>query len=560
MSYTVMRDNFGETPCRDLMVPGLQGNAFLSARSFVDTNRLKEWKPQNINQVLDPNFKYCYLDNDSNVAKDFIMEKYACDVTSEPFSSALVSDAFQDASLDKTRTFPVNKCVLKINKDALTVQNATTFWNRMSQVNCQQIAGPITDDNYRLTLEKDTCIRDKQTFSSHLNDCKLSLASKAETLSKTEANWASATAMLGKAEGERDRANGTVQDLSQKLQIMQDQFTEYARDATSKERINNNQRAELQKSLAETQKQLTIMSAKYSSTATQLLDLSKNYSTLEATHMTLVDTYNSLRNQSAYAIETLDKCNKEKEVMSIKLRQASAQGALYQSVVGQLNTCTTNFERLKQTCKETEKSMHTYRTNAAEMQRALNETTAAKAVMETQMVEMMQQIKLLKEQVGDLDKCKISLGQSSEANGVLRRKLMEVTAVSDGLQNMSENLQIEVTRRMSNLISGQINFICANSDLSSKNLVMQETVANLSADITALLSRYNTMSKQCTQSGFKNQDLTRVSNDLSVQLAATQNINGQMQRRIDTLQNMVSSVMADNQTLISYINARCPRN
>lgn len=556
-----MYQAFGETPCRSLMVPGLKGNAFLSARNFVDTNRLREWKPQNpALRDNDPRYSYCYIDNDDqNGIKDYVMERLTCDTNSAPFSSPMFESIFEDRSVDRTRTVPVNKCVMKIKNDSINLPNASDFWDKMGVINCQQIAGPINDDNYRLTRERDTCMEAKKSLQTDLNNYTTQAQERVLLLAASQSNLTGTQTALTQTRSALSSANDNISGLNDRLNYLQGEYNKNIQSLTFKERQCLTEKQGLQTSLTNTRIELEQANDKFESVSTRYLDIGKNYSTLQAAHTTLNDTYKNLRERSTAALESLDICYEEKNALLIKSRQADAQMAIFANMNKQLVDCTAELARIKRTSVDSDQRLAYFRGLADETQASLRACESNKAVLETKLVEMTQQIMQLRKEVAELEACKTNLAQTKESLGVTNRRLDSERNNTSSLQNFNQAIQAELANRITKLVSGQLNFICANSELASKNVAMQDVVDGLTRNIQELLMRYNTNESKCATTASTLVDTTRNKNSLDNQLGASQSTVSSLNQRNASLQSSFDTIVQDNRALTSYINTYCRR-
>lgn len=154
---TALNNAFGEQPCSFLKPNELSGNALLIASSYVDANRIKKWNPSADTPLKKPNFDYCYINDDSsNDNIDYIMSGKSCSKSTDMFkSSDFITGVFSDNKPDKSRKFPIQKCVIEIDRSKLTTESLATFWNGVAKTECTQLNEPLRQENIKLTSELD---------------------------------------------------------------------------------------------------------------------------------------------------------------------------------------------------------------------------------------------------------------------------------------------------------------------------------------------------------------------------------------------------------------------
>ena len=150
--HNTLRQNLGDSACRVLHDPNLQGNAKIMAMQYIDTERMRVWKPQKPD--LDDK-QYCYVNNDfNNNAHDYFMAKRSCDENDPFFKSVpFIKNVFSDNNPEKTNSTAVNKCVFEIDEKKATPENLQTFWNNVGTSDCAQLNAEITELNATLKAQ-----------------------------------------------------------------------------------------------------------------------------------------------------------------------------------------------------------------------------------------------------------------------------------------------------------------------------------------------------------------------------------------------------------------------
>lgn len=153
---TALNKTFGEQPCSVLQTDKMSGNALLMANSYIDANRLKVWSPNDATRKHG-DLEYCYINNDDvNNNQDYLMMNKSCSKSTDIFKNAsFVKDAFNDKMGDKSHMYPIQKCVIAIDKTKVDVDTLTDFWNQVGTTECIQVNEPLRQDNIKLHSELD---------------------------------------------------------------------------------------------------------------------------------------------------------------------------------------------------------------------------------------------------------------------------------------------------------------------------------------------------------------------------------------------------------------------
>jgi len=123
------------------------------AMQYIDTERMRVWKPQKPD--LDKDKQFCYINNDlNNNAHDYFMANRKCDAN-DPFFQGVpfIKNVFSDNTPEKTNSIAVNKCVFEIDQKKATKENLQTFWNSVGTSDCSQLNAEITELNATLKAQ-----------------------------------------------------------------------------------------------------------------------------------------------------------------------------------------------------------------------------------------------------------------------------------------------------------------------------------------------------------------------------------------------------------------------
>lgn len=148
--------NLKEEPCSILQGRGtMSEEAYITSTTFIPTMRLKKWKPKDSSPLVKGR-EYCYMDYDSNLTDYWFQWPNEQSCTQDMFDGyPVIADVFTDKKLDLTRSFPFKKCVIAVDKELATDKNLTSFWNKVSDIDCKSLYAWAQASNAMLKKEKD---------------------------------------------------------------------------------------------------------------------------------------------------------------------------------------------------------------------------------------------------------------------------------------------------------------------------------------------------------------------------------------------------------------------
>lgn len=149
---SVLRNEYGDESCSILNDNELTGNAKMMAKQYIETNRIKTWKPLNESNESDSisdTKAFCYVNNDlDNNAKDYILSNRSCNIKEDVFNkTSFITNVYEDNKPDKTNQVAVNKCVIEIDKNKLNTQSLQNFWDNVGSSDCIQLNKSILELN-----------------------------------------------------------------------------------------------------------------------------------------------------------------------------------------------------------------------------------------------------------------------------------------------------------------------------------------------------------------------------------------------------------------------------
>lgn len=120
----IVKPDISITGCKALLPDFTPIQSQVIAKSFIDTGRIKTYKPENSSAS-----DYCYINYDiQNKEKDIIMSEHQCSLNDPLFISPFISDVFTANAPQTTISFQPNVCVFKIDKNKINSQNIHSFW------------------------------------------------------------------------------------------------------------------------------------------------------------------------------------------------------------------------------------------------------------------------------------------------------------------------------------------------------------------------------------------------------------------------------------------------
>lgn len=144
---------FKEDPCSILMGEELNSKAYKTAVAFVPSMRMKVWKPKEGGRdggEGEGSNEFCYMETD----------KYSYPTRGVCSADALfdgkvpfIKSAFFDNKLEKTKTFPEDKCVFEIDRTKMTDAALNTFWTKINDLECTGQFVEYQKSNLTLTRE-----------------------------------------------------------------------------------------------------------------------------------------------------------------------------------------------------------------------------------------------------------------------------------------------------------------------------------------------------------------------------------------------------------------------
>jgi hypothetical protein len=172
-----MIQNHTEEPCFAMYDRKISGQAYNTATDMITTSRVKKWKPLDDGRRIGAcNVEYCYVDYDArNSNIDPMLIGQDCTSKNQFFENVpFITSVFEDSSMEKTRTFPYNKCVFKIDTSKATLENKQRLWDKVNGMHCDIQVADFNNEIIKYTESLKVC---KEELSRLLNEYKRLLMS-----------------------------------------------------------------------------------------------------------------------------------------------------------------------------------------------------------------------------------------------------------------------------------------------------------------------------------------------------------------------------------------------
>ena len=144
---------FKEDPCSILMGEELNAKAYKTAVAFVPSMRMKVWKPKEggrSGEGQGGSNEFCYMETD----KYSYPTRGVCSAdTLFDGKVPFIKSAFFDNKLEKTKTFPEDKCVFEIDRTKMTDAALNAFWTKINDLECTGQFVEYQKSNLTLTGE-----------------------------------------------------------------------------------------------------------------------------------------------------------------------------------------------------------------------------------------------------------------------------------------------------------------------------------------------------------------------------------------------------------------------
>lgn len=555
---TMIQTGFLMEPCHALHDPNLTGNANVISKQYIDSSRIKEWKPADPNAIanrnLDPNIKYCYINNDAAAGvKDYAMAARSCSKTEPIFSVPFISEVFEDANIDKTMTYPINKCVLAIDKSKVSTERLTQFWNGFGSTECTQVnlplANSLSDTQSDLERQK-RALAERTTQYSQCTKLNRELQVEKQDLSTQYTTMTASNQTCNQLYGQSVEAHKTTQSV----------YATYKRDAESTVAGLESDKKILGTSLKQTiderdictdqkekvAKQFAVVSAK-------LIDEQKNLSTANATINIMQGRVDFVTKERAQFEINYKKCNEERLVIQQRLQESDAElkeykpmGLKYPQCDVERNACNKNLERC-----ETEQALCENSVNDAMIK--LNGTLRENASLVAVNKEMAKELERLRNVAADLRAC---MTDQAKKDAIIKTLTDDINGYVDQIKTMKKRFMTIEEATASSMIASvekQLPNVCTNSAFKRQN----ESYVKQFADMTTQMKNMANAGDNCIkQLKICNSNLEITKTDLQKMTAdrdAWRNrynpLFVQHQAALNDIQNLTNQVDACNRAL-----------
>lgn len=253
--------------------------------TYLSANRIRKLKKEN--SITNNS---CYIDNDpKNGIQDYVMKNSTCDKTNAIFKNVpFITDVYSDDKKDRSRNFPVNKCVFDVDPTKINTNSLNAFWNNMQDVECLQQSMALSNDI--------------QSYIDQLFQCHGNLYLQDDMLKVLKAQVNDRNTVTQELENVKYDLTQTIQNLLANIQELADDTT----------RINT-QIEQIQSSLK-----------------TCLDDKSKNKNDWIDKHTTLKTKYSTLLERLAMLKKQFDKLTEDLKICHKQLDKVNKQIGIWQ--------------------------------------------------------------------------------------------------------------------------------------------------------------------------------------------------------------------------------------
>ena len=438
-----LRTNFGSEKCSNLESPNLTGNARMMASQYIDTNRIKQWKPENAS-TLQGDFCYVNYDIDNN-ADDYLMAKRSCD-KSDPFFASIpfVKKAFVDKVADKTNDVSTTKCVFELDKSKINKDTLQKFWNDVGTSECIQLNMSILElnENLKKQKERNTDIYNGkvQIFQGH----EAEIARQLHTIQQL-------TVELKQEKETYSQRQSDYQTNLKARNDLQNRYREIDQDGKSKISFQTKNLEECTKIKEDRQSQQSQLQQKVNDISGKLTALQADFDVLQAVYKSLAKTVTDLSHDNKSLAEDYQK------VTSNLL-----------DCQNKLNSCQDNLNNLKQAVAYHTQKKSSLQTELAKCQSDLNDCSTFVDGLTRQITDGNTQLASFENLIGqyqyDLTQCIKQIGQ-------YEGKIIHQQQELDELRKMRDNNCDSYKERITHLTKYRDELLlkCKNYEDRNKN-------------------------------------------------------------------------------------------
>lgn len=485
---------FSVEPCRILKDNSISDANIPKASALLDADRIKLWKPNNIKK--ESNKTHCYIDNDpDNKVQDYIMIDKQCDKSDPIFKDAtFITKTFEDNLLDRTRTFPLKKCVFEIDNNSINPESLDKFWENVNIIDCYNRTAPLLtkrkeiskelegcksdlqnrndmaiktreqlleQDAYILKLQEieDTLQKDIQSKQKNIQDAKLNIDANVNIYKEIEHNTNKCQQEFKDQnlwwQNTFDDLNNVYTNVLDSTNVLQEQYDTLLSD-TCFSQITQ-QKAQLDT----TYKDYTELNTNYKITANRYQqvydDLQKNKESLEQCNIPLNVCNSNLPNK--YSI--LDKVTQENNTCQTSL-----------------SICTTSLSACRSDVASLTKHFDTCSVN-------LTDCIKNKSALQTLTEQQKKEIDYLRSLIKSCDNVNVDHNQYNLSLNAIQKLANDREAELQGARNALADVQWNFSKNIIDALKSDMPNICPNTPQVIANKALQDQINNPKATTTS---------------------------------------------------------------------------
>lgn len=488
---SMMQDGFLMESCKSLIDPSLTGNANIIARQYLDANRIKQWKPLNpdavANKNTNSNITYCYFNNDlGNDLKDYAMSARDCNKGEGIFNIPFITDVFEDATLDKTMTHPVNKCVIKIDKSKISTDGLTTFWDGLGQSECKQLNTPLSKSLAETKSALVNCNDAKQQAYTAYETC--SADKRVVTDKLTGAN-----ARIGELDASKRVCDENYAAESRKYAQCSKDYGNFKKDAwaeSSKQKENitilgdSLKAAKDDKAVCQTRNE--ILNKEYVAVSDKLLNAEKELATANGTVEILQGRVNFVTQERVKYEKNYNACNAALGTIKQQADECNAELEEYKPLGLKYPECDTQRTACMQNLQLCRSDMETKQKDLDGAMLSLTKTLRENASLVASNKAMTAELERLRDVAALLRDCKANLAEREARLETLTDDVKKYLAELTKLRGKLSTLEEASASVLMASVEKQLNVVCANSSIKRENEKYVKQVADLTSQVRNL--------------------------------------------------------------------------
>ena len=480
-----LRTDFAPETCDVLQSFDLDQNNLEIQNTYLSANRIRKLKKEGHNES-----NSCYIDDDpKNGIQDYVMKNASCDFNNGMFQNVpFITDVYSDDKKDRSRNFPVNKCVFNIDPTKINTNSLNAFWSNLTDLECQQQSMALSNDiqsyidqvsqcHGYLYLEDDTL----RTLQNQINDKNI----VTQELENTKYNLQQTVQKL------LDNINELADDakrLNDKINQMQGSLETCLKDKSMNKSDWKSKYAKLKSDYATLMERLTLLQQEFNRLTIDLQDCNKKLAKINKQIATWQQEYKLMQPAFQIIIHNLkvsqDKLLQiQKDLASCNIKKTSCEKEMDKvdgEIIGlqsifikcnnDLNVCKPNLN----ICQVAEDDIHIKAAIcSSDKDDCLRSVTALQVMRDEQQNEIDYLLSLLKT-------CDAVKDQNNELMATIQtltlKQELTTNDVSKVIDQINQTKQI-INDSIASAISSATPNFCANATAAADNASLQAKIA-----------------------------------------------------------------------------------